>query len=66
MKFVYCHHVVPREQLYVPIELSFPNTSKYIDVAKQTKTNLDNLGEQFRWFVDHGILSESWSGSKRF
>ena len=38
--FFYCHFVMPREHLYVPKDSSFPIPSKYVDVVRQTKTNL--------------------------
>ena len=64
------HHVMPREQLCVPKESSFPTPSKYIDVVRHTKTNLDNLEESSiddLWNNDGlGILSKCWSGSTRF
>ena len=43
--FIYRHHVMPREQWYVPKESSFPMPSKYMDVVRQIKTNPDNLEE---------------------
>ena len=33
-EFIYRHHVMPREQLYVPKESSFPVSSKFIDVVR--------------------------------
>ena len=61
---------MPRKQLYVPKESSFPIPSKYIVVARQTSTSLDNLEEnsvdELRNIDGNRILSESWSGSTRF
>ena len=51
---------MPREQLYVPKELSFPILITDIDVMRQTKTNLDNLEES------SVNLPESGSGPTRF
>ena len=54
------HHVMPREQLYVSTEPSFPIPLKYIDVVRQTKTTMDNLEESNiddLWNIDgHRIL----------
>ena len=41
--YIFRHHVAPRGQLYVPRESSLSIPLKYIDVNRQTKTNLDNL-----------------------
>ena len=50
--FFYHHNVMPRGQLYVPKESSFPLSVKYTDVARQTKTNLDKVvREQHRGTV---------------
>ena len=66
-EIIYHHHVMPREHLYVPKESSFPFPSEYIEVARETKTNLDNVEESSiddLWSTDGiGILYESWSGS---
>ena len=40
--FIYCHHVKPREQLYVPTESSFPIPSSTF-APRERKTNLENL-----------------------
>ena len=60
---MYRHHVMPREHLYLPKESSFPILLKFIDVVRQTKTNLDTLEESSiddLWNVDGvRILSES-------
>ena len=45
ISFFYRHHVVLREQLYVPRESSVPNLLKFIDVVRHTETNLDTLEE---------------------
>ena len=48
-EFVYRHHVVPREQLYVPKESSFAIPSKYSDVVSQTTNQPGQFGrEQYR------------------
>ena len=69
-EFVYRHRVMPRDQLYVPKDSSFPIPSEYTDVARQTKHNLDCLAESSVddfWNIDgHRILIESRSGSTRF
>ena len=39
------YHVMLREQVYVPKESSFPIPSKYVDVVRQTTTDLENLQE---------------------
>ena len=36
---------MPKDQLHVPKESSFPILSKHIDVVRQRNTNLDNLEE---------------------
>ena len=43
--FIYCHHVEPRVQLYVPKEETFPTPLKYIDVTRSTYTDLDVMQE---------------------
>ena len=42
-EFTYRHHVMPREHLYVPKDSSFPIVSKFTDLVRQKKTNLDKL-----------------------
>ena len=37
-EFIYRHHDMPRERLYVVEESSFPISSKYIKVVRQPKT----------------------------
>ena len=44
-EFMYRHDVVPREQWYMSKESSIPSTTKYIDVVRQAKSNLDKLEE---------------------
>ena len=46
------HHVMPREQLYVPKESSFAIVLKYMDVARQRKTQFGR--EQYPLFMEHG------------
>ena len=41
--FIYRHHVELRVKLYVPREESFLIPLKYIDVAGNTSTSLDNI-----------------------
>ena len=41
--FIYRHHAMSREQLCVPKETSFPLPSKYIDVVRKAKTDLDKI-----------------------
>ena len=66
----YRHHVMPREQLYVPKESSFPVPFAYFDVVRRTKTYLDTVEDSNfddLWNTDgHRIPSESWSGSTKF
>ena len=61
--FIYRHHFMPTEQLYVPKESEFPVVLQGIDVVRQTQTNLDSLEESnidFAWSIDgHSILSEN-------
>ena len=40
---IYRHNVTPREQLYVPKDSSFPIPSKYIDVVRETKSNVGDV-----------------------
>ena len=68
---MYRHHVVPREQLYVPKESSFPIPLKYIDVVRQTKTYLDKWKRAvtmiYVTLIDGiEILCESCIGSTKF
>ena len=44
--FIYRHQIVPRVQLYVPREESFPFPLKYIDVIRSTHTDLDVAEEK--------------------
>ena len=64
------HHVAPRGQLYVPQESSIPVPPKYIDMNRQTRTNLDNPEETSIddcWNVDgNKTVSEDWIGFTRF
>ena len=70
MIFFNCHHVVPREPLYLPKESSFPVPSKDLDVVRPKETNLDSVKENSTddvWNIDgHRILSERPSVSTRF
>ena len=43
--YVYRRKFALRGQLHVPFESSFPIPLKYIDVHRQTETNVDNLEE---------------------
>ena len=44
--FIYRHHVEPQVHLYVLKEESFPISLKYIDVTRNTHTNLEVLQEK--------------------
>ena len=59
-----------REQLYLPKKSSVLFLLEYIDVVRQTKTNLDILEETIVddvWNIDaKRHLSENWSGSVAF
>ena len=69
-EFIYRHHVVPRDKLYMPREESFPIPIKYIDVTRTTHTSLDVLLEKQIddcWNVDgERELSDAWTGFTRF
>ena len=68
--FIYRHHIVPRVQLCVPREETFPVPLKYIDVVRSTNTDLDVPQEKRiddYWNVDEdGRLSDSWTGFTKF
>ena len=52
---IYRNYVISEEQLRVPKEPSFPIALKYIDVVRQTKTNVDNLEKSNTddwWIID--------------
>ena len=69
-KFIHRHHVMPREQLYVPKGSSFPMPSKYVYVVRQTKTDLDKSEECIiddLWNIDgNTVLSEKRIGFTSF
>ena len=69
-ELVYHHLVMPRIQLYVPTESSFPLPIKFIDVVGEPETNVDHLEETMIddfWTVDESqVPSDSWSGPTRF
>ena len=56
------NYAMSGEQVRVPKEPSFPIALKYIDVVRQTKTNVDNLEKSNTddwWNIDEqGILSD--------
>ena len=61
--FIYRHHVEPRVQLFVPKEETYPTPLKYVDVTRDTHTNLDALQEKRikdNWNVD------AWTGLTKF
>ena len=68
--FIYRHHVEPRFKLYSPREEPFPVPLKYIDVSRNTHTNLDVMQESRiddYWNVDGSRdLPESWTGFIQF
>ena len=68
--FIYRHHIVPRGQLYVPKEETFPVPLKYIDVMRSTHTDLGVAQEKridYYWNVDEDrSLSDSWTGFTKF
>ena len=66
---IYHHHVVPRVNLYMLQEETFPVPTKYIDVTRTTHTSLDVLMEkqiEYFWNVDgEKELSDAWTGFTR-
>ena len=62
--FIYRHHVEPRAKLYSPREDSFPIPLKYIDVSRNTHTNLDV--KQERRIDGSRDLSGCWTGFTQF
>ena len=60
----------PENNCYVLKDLSFPIAPKYIDFARQTKTNLDSVEKRsfddFCNIDEHRSLFENWSGPARF
>ena len=68
--FIYRHHVEPRVKLYSPREESFPIPLKYIDVSRNTHTNLDVMQEKRiddYWNIDGSRdLSDPWTGFTQF
>ena len=68
--FIYRHHGEPRFKLYSPREESFPIPLKYIDVSRNTKTNLDVTQERRiddYWNIGGSRdLSDSWTGFTEF
>ena len=53
--FIYRHHVEPKVKLYSPRKESFPIPLKYIDVSRNTHTNLDVMQERRiddHWNID--------------
>ena len=68
--FIYRRHVVPRVKLYVPQEETFPCPTKYIDVARTTRTSLDVMIEKHiedYWNVDgERELSDAWTSFTTF
>ena len=67
------HHSVPRMRLYVPTEADCPVPLDYLDVVRETTTDLDRLDEvkivDF-WIADDSEhdreLSWWWTGSTTF
>ena len=68
--FIYRHHVEPRVKLYLPRDESFPIPLKYIDVSRNTQTNLDVKQEKRiddNWNIDGSRdLSDLWTGLTQF
>ena len=68
--FIYRHHVEPRVKLCSPREESFPIALKYIDVSRNTHTNLDVQQEKRiddYWNFDGSRdLSDPWTGFTQF
>ena len=68
--FIYRHHVEPRVKLYSPREESFPIPLKYIDVTRNTDTNLDVKQEKRiddYWNIDGSRdLSDPWTSFTHF
>ena len=68
--FIHRHNNEPGVQLYVPMEETFPNALKYIDVSRSSHTDLDVMQEKRiddYWNVDSSKhLSDSWRGFTKF
>ena len=68
--FIFRHHFEPRVQLYSLREESFPIPLKYIDVSRNTHTNLDVKQERRiddYWNIDGSRdLSDPWTGFSQF
>ena len=68
--FIYRHHVEPRVKFYSPRETSFLIPLKYIDVSRNTRTNLDVKQEKRiddYWNIDGSRdLSAPWTGFIQF
>ena len=68
--FIYRHHVEPGVKLYSTREESFPIPLKYIDVSRNTHTNLDVKQEKridYYWKIDGSRdLSDPWTGFTQF
>ena len=68
--FLFRHHVEPRVKLYALREEAFPIPLKYIDVSRNTRTNLDVMQERRiddYWNIDGSRdLSDSWTGFTQF
>ena len=68
--FIHRHHVEPRVELYSPREESFPIPLKYIDVSRNTQTNMDVKQERRiddYWNIDGSRdLSDYWTGFTQF
>ena len=64
------HHVEPRVKLYSPREEAFPIPLKYIDVSRNSHTNLDVKQERRiddYWNIDGSRdLSDPWTGFTQF
>ena len=64
--FIYRHHVEPWVKLYSPREKSFPIQLKYIDVSRNTRTNLAVRQERRiddNWSIDGSRdLFDCWTG----
>ena len=67
------YHAIPRLELYVPTESECPLPLDYLDVMRETETDLDRLGEakvEDFWIADDSEhsreLSWWWTGSTTF
>ena len=66
---IYRHREEPRLKLYGPVNETFPIPFKYVDVMRQTHTNVDHVSENVindNWIETKNVnLSEDWTGTTR-